>query len=127
MARASIPPRVGAGMLPFLERISAIAAVIVLLLPCSQPRPFARGSQVGHDPPWNSEHIEGLPPEVRNVVIRMCRNSPRAGHYFATYFGNSHFIKLHFEHLHCDSSQYSAGKVVASTKNMFLPEATIGS
>jgi hypothetical protein len=89
-------------MLAFLERISAIAAVIVLLLLCSQPRPFARGSQVGHDPPWNSEHIERLPPEVRNVVIRMCRNSPRAGHYFATYFGNSHFIKLHFEHLHCD-------------------------
>ena len=42
------------------------------------------------------------PPEVRNAVIRMCGNPPRAGHYFATYFDNSRLIKLHFEHLHCD-------------------------
>ena len=88
-------------MLAFQERLSVIAAGIVLLLPCNQPLAFARGSQVGHDDPWNPEHIERLPPEVRNAVIRMCRDPPRAGHYFATYFDNSHVIKLHFEHLHC--------------------------
>jgi hypothetical protein len=63
---------------------------------------IARGSQVSHDDPWNSEHIDRLPPEVRNAVIHMCRDSPRAGHYFATYFDNSLLMKLHFEHLHCD-------------------------
>jgi hypothetical protein len=89
-------------MLAFHERLSAIAAGNVLLLLCTQPVAFARGSQVGHDDPWNPEHIERLPPEVRNAVIRMCRDPPRAGHYFATYFDNSHWIKLHFEHLHCD-------------------------
>jgi hypothetical protein len=31
----------------------------------------------------------------------MCGDSSRAGHYFATYFDNSHVIKLHFEHPHC--------------------------
>ena len=81
-------------------RLSAIAATIVLFGFADRPA-FARGSQVGHDDPWNSEHIQGLPPEVRNAVIHMC-GDPRAGHYFATYFDSSHVIKLHFEHLHCD-------------------------
>src|SRR5258706_12593520 len=91
----------GACMWTFHARLSAIAAGIVLLLLCDQPHALARGSQVGHDDPWNSEHIDRLPPEVRNAVIRMCRDPPRAGHYFATYFDNSRLMKLHFEHLHC--------------------------
>ena len=81
-------------------RLFAIAAV-TLLLNFPNQSAFARGSQVGHDDPWNSEHIERLPPEVRNAVVRMCAD-PRAGHYFATYCDNSHLLKLHFEHLHCD-------------------------
>jgi hypothetical protein len=79
--------------------LSAIAATIVLF-GFADRSAFARGSQVGHDDLWNSEHIQGLPPEVRNAVIHMC-GDPHAGHYFATYFENSHVIKLHFEHLHC--------------------------
>lgn len=83
--------------------LSAIAVGVVLLVSVNQPLAFARGSQVGHDDPWNPEHIERLPPEVRHAVIRMCRDPPpRAGHYFATYFDNSRLMKLHFEHLHCD-------------------------
>jgi hypothetical protein len=81
-------------------RLSAIAATILLFSFADRPA-FARGSQVGHDDPSDSERIERLPPEVRNAVIHMC-GDPRAGHYFATYFDNSHVIKLHFEHLHCD-------------------------
>ena len=92
----------GAGMWCFDKHFSATAAGIVLLLFCNQPRAFARASQVGHDDPWNPEHIEHLPPEVRNAVVRMCRDPLRAGHYFATYFDNSRLMKLHFEHLHCD-------------------------
>ncbi|RTL75064.1 MAG: hypothetical protein EKK35_23600 [Bradyrhizobiaceae bacterium] len=89
-------------MLAFHERFSAIATGIVLFLLFNQPCTFARGSQVGHDEPWNSKHIERLPPEVRSAVIRMCGHPPHAGHYLATYFNNAHLIKLHFEHLHCD-------------------------
>jgi hypothetical protein len=51
-------------------RLSAIAATIVLFGFADRPA-FARGSQLGHDDPWNSEHIQGLPPEVRNAVIHM--------------------------------------------------------
>ena len=90
-------------MLVFHERrLSVIAAGIMLLLLCSQPYTFARGSLVAHDDPWSPEHIDQLPTEVRSAVIRMCRHPPSAGHYFATYFDNSHLIKLHFELLHCD-------------------------
>lgn len=86
----------------FHKRLSAITVGIVLSLFCNQPLASARTSQVGHDDPWNPEHMEHLPPEVRNAVIGMCRNTPRAGHYFATYFDNLRLMKLHFEHLHCD-------------------------
>jgi hypothetical protein len=88
-------------MLLFHERLSTITAGIVLLVISNQPLAFALGSQVLHDDPWNLERVERLPPEVRNAVIRMCRDPPRAGHYFATYFDNSRLMRLHFEHLHC--------------------------
>lgn len=80
--------------------LSAIGAAI-LLLGFANPPAFARASQVGHDDPWNVDHIDSLPPVVRNAVMHMCAD-PRAGHYFATYFDNSRLIKLHYEHLHCD-------------------------
>jgi hypothetical protein len=81
-------------------RLSAIAASIVLFSFADRPA-FARASQVAHDDPANSERIERLPPEVRNAVIHVC-GDPRAGHYFATYFDNSHLIRLHFDQLYCD-------------------------
>src|SRR6202171_5213207 len=52
-----------------------------------------------HDPPWNPEHIDHLPPEVRRAVFAMCATPPSAGHYFATYGPNR--VTLHFEHFHC--------------------------
>ena len=87
-------------MWTFCARLSAIAVAILIVSFANRPA-YARGSNVGHDDPWNSERIDRLPPEVRNVVIHICAD-PRAGHYFATYFDNSHLIKLRFEYLHCD-------------------------
>ncbi|OAE97504.1 hypothetical protein AYJ54_35320 [Bradyrhizobium centrolobii] len=77
-----------------------IAAALLSLIITSQA--FGRGSQVGHDDPWNPEHIDQLPLNVRNAVTHMCGGMPRAAHYFATYLDNSRIIRLHFEHLHCD-------------------------
>ena len=48
--------------------------------------------------PWNAEHINHLPAEVRGAVLAMCQKPPSAGHYFATYFHAR--INLHFEHFH---------------------------
>ena len=90
----------------YTNRLSPIVAGILLLLLANQPRAFARGSQIGHDDPWNSERIDRLPPEARSAVNRMCGNAARAAHYFATYFDNSRLIKLHFEYLHCDEQAH---------------------
>ncbi|GLR84931.1 hypothetical protein [Bradyrhizobium iriomotense] len=78
----------------------AVVVGVVLVL-IGAPTALGRGSQVGHDDPWNREHIDHLPLEVRNAVNHMCGNSARAAHYFATYLDNSHIIRLHFEHLQC--------------------------
>jgi hypothetical protein len=88
-------------MLTVPRRLVVIAAAIVAFLLCTQNSASARGSQVGHDDPWNPEHIDRLPPEVRSAIVRMCGASPHAAHYFATFFDNSRVIKLHYEHLLC--------------------------
>ena len=87
-------------MLTFHTPFLTVAAGSLLLF-TSAPHALALGSQVGHDDPWNPEHINQLPLEVRDAVAQMCGSSPRAAHYFATYLDNSHIIKLHFEHFHC--------------------------
>jgi hypothetical protein len=61
---------------------------------------FAGGRPFSEDR-WNPEHINQLPAEVRNAITRMCGESSRAEHYFATYFQNSRLIVLHFEHFRC--------------------------
>jgi hypothetical protein len=75
-------------------RSTALIFVVVLL--------GASGSNAQvmlHDPPWNPEHIDRLPPEIRKAVLAMCPTTPAAGHYFATYLHDR--VTLHFEHLHC--------------------------
>jgi len=82
------------------RRLPISFALLTILL-CGQSAVLARGSQVLHDDPWNSEHIDHLPPEIREAVIHMCGSAPRAGHYFATYLDHAQVVKLHYEHFHC--------------------------
>ena len=64
-------------------------------------------SQRIKDPPWNPEHIDHLPADVRNAVLAKCPQRPDAGHYFATHSHDE--IHLHFEHLHCDAVSFCNG------------------
>ena len=73
----------------------------LLLILAGSSVAFARAGHAGHDDPWNSEHIDNLPAEVKDAVIRMCGPAAHAGHYFVTYLDHSRLIKLHFEYLHC--------------------------
>ena len=81
------------------------ATGLLLLVVCAQSSALARGGGLPNDEPWNPEHIDSLPPEVRNPVLHMCRVKPNAGHYFATYLDNARIIKLHFEHFDCEGRQ----------------------
>lgn len=61
-------------------------------------------AQFARDPPWNAEHIDRLPPDVRSAVLAKCPTRPDAGHYFATYFHDE--VHLHYEHLHCAGASF---------------------
>jgi hypothetical protein len=61
-------------------------------------------AQFIHDPPWNAEHINHIPAEIRGAVLVKCPTRPDAGHYFATYYHDE--VHLHFEHLHCGGSSF---------------------
>jgi hypothetical protein len=85
---------------PF-PRLCAILALTFL----AQPGALAKSGGPSHDDPWNAEHIDGLPADVRNSVLHMCQARPSAAHYFATYLDNARIIKLHFEHYSCEGRQ----------------------
>jgi hypothetical protein len=65
---------------------------------------IARGGLGGRDSPWNPEHFDRLPAEVRTAISHLC-GSLRAAHYFATYSENSRLLNLHFEHSHCEGNK----------------------
>jgi hypothetical protein len=77
----------------------ALIAIGLLVTTGQTSLAFARGG-VHPEDPWNPQHINGLPAEVRNVLARMCGGS-RAQHQFAGYFQNSRILVLHFEHFRC--------------------------
>lgn len=61
-------------------------------------------AQFVHDSPWNAEHIDRLPVDVRSAVLAKCPTHLDAGHYFATYFHDE--VHLLYEHLHCAGASY---------------------
>jgi hypothetical protein len=65
---------------------------------------FPAQAQFVHDAPWNAEHIDRLPADIRGAVLAKCPTHPDAGHYFATYFHDE--VHLHYEHLHCAGASY---------------------
>lgn len=80
-----------------------IATALLLNCVCQMSPTAARGGAATADHPWNSEHIDQLPAEVRSAISHLCGPSSRAAHYFATYSENSRFLNLHFEQFHCQS------------------------
>ena len=57
---------------------------------------------MGSEAPYNPQHIQGLPTNVRNHVMSMCR-TPRALHTFSSYDENLQRVVLHFEHFYCEN------------------------
>ena len=80
--------------------------VFLLIVSClTQSNALARGSFPAQDTPWNRDHIERLPSDVRDAVFRMCRDRPTASRYFATYLNQSKIVRLHFEDLRCEGGR----------------------
>jgi len=62
----------------------------------------ARGSAVNGDAPWNPEHIDVLPVEVRHYITEICKGPPRAQHDFATYDPQEKRWRINLEYLQCN-------------------------
>jgi hypothetical protein len=63
-------------------------------------------SSMPADDRWNAQHVDALPPEIRNAIAsytRMCGGPLAAEHSFARYFQNGtvKLIGLHFENVRC--------------------------
>jgi len=78
----------------------ALIAVGLLAIISQVPPAFGRAGGMHAEDPWNPQHVNGLPPEIRSVLGHMCA-APRAQHQFAGYFQNSRVLVLHFERLRC--------------------------
>jgi|SRR6516225_4445949 len=85
-----------------------LIALCILFL--SEPPAFSRGTASNGDPPWNHEHIDRLPPEVRNYIAGICKGPPVAQHEFATYLPSDHRWRINLEYLRCEGlGEYRRG------------------
>jgi hypothetical protein len=74
------------------------ASVAVLLMSALS---FAKGGGMHSEDRYNPQHIQSLPPDVRNTIMHRC-GTPRALHDFASYHDDLRRIVLHFEHFYCN-------------------------
>ena len=71
------------------------------LLLCAASPAISKGSNVIKDAPWNSEHIDNLPPEIRQYIAGICKGPPSAQHDFATYSPQEKRWRINLEYLQC--------------------------
>jgi hypothetical protein len=83
----------------------SIAAVTALAIGLHAGAARAAGG-IRPEDPWNPQHIDGLPSEIRAAVARLCGGSLAAQHAFARYLekGAVKLVGLHFELLRCGGS-----------------------
>ena len=79
--------------------------ILMLALPIllSSELPAVSKSSIGrNDGPWNSDHIDSLPSEVRQYIAGICRGPASAQHDFATYLPSEKRWRINLEYLHCE-------------------------
>jgi hypothetical protein len=69
---------------------------VLLQTPASS---LAKGGGMHSEDRYNPQHVDSLPPEIRNAIYHKC-SAPKALHDFASYSQNK--IVLHFEHFYCN-------------------------
>ena len=84
--------------------------LILCLLICCEQSALSKGSSVNRDDPRNPEHINVLPPEVRQYIAGICKGPPAAEHDFATYLPSEKRWRINLEYLHCNGlGEYRQG------------------
>lgn len=88
--------------------ITSRCVVAFILVPLIGNQSFAKGGSLTSEDRYNPQHIESLPPEIRDAVIHRC-GTPKALHPFASYPENLQKVVLHFEHFYCSTSDTFCG------------------
>lgn len=90
-----------------IYRLAVVARCVCALIFIASPqnRLSAKGGGFHSEDRYNPQHIDSLPPEIRNAIYRKCK-TPKALHTFASYSDNMHRIVLHFEHFYCEEANY---------------------
>jgi hypothetical protein len=78
---------------------SLLLALCFLL--CTELPAVSKGSAVNRDDPWNPEHIDDLPVEVRQYIVGICHGPASAQHDFATYSPREKRWRINLEYLRC--------------------------
>jgi hypothetical protein len=88
---------------------SGLLAICVLLLGQVPASPKGSAGSSKHDP-YDSHHIDTLPPEVRQYIAGICKGLPVAQHDFATYSPHEKRWRINLEYLHCNGlGEYRRG------------------
>jgi len=74
---------------------------ISLLVLSTLPAASKAGGSVKDDP-WNPEHINTLPAEVRQYIGTICKGPAAAQHDFATYSPIEKRWRINIEYLRCE-------------------------
>lgn len=80
----------------------------LLLVPLIGTQLLAKGGNPRSEDRYDPQHIESLPPEVRDAISHKC-GEPRALHPFAHYTDNLQTIVLHYEHFYCSTGAAFCG------------------
>jgi hypothetical protein len=63
---------------------------------------LSKGASVGNkQDPYDPNHIDTLPPEIRQYIAKICRGAPTARHDFATYLPQEKRWRINLEYLQC--------------------------
>jgi hypothetical protein len=76
--------------------------VAFVLLASLDSQLLAKGGTVRNEDYYDPEHLNRLPPEVRDTVFHQC-GTARAMHPFAQYKDNLQTLVLHYEHFYCST------------------------
>ena len=82
-------------------KVPASLLAMCLLL-CSELPAFSKSSASNKDDPWNRDHIENLPVNIRQYIAGMCKGPPSAQHEFATYSPHEKRWRINLEYLRCN-------------------------
>ena len=80
-----------------------LMAIVAASLASTQA--FAKGGNMRSEDRYDPQHIEGLPSDVRQQVLRRCP-AARASHDFANFTDHLQKLVLHYERLYCGTETF---------------------